>query len=245
MKKAQYGLLLFMAIGSGLGGGALSSGVRHAVAQAPPEHAKTIRASEFLVVDSDGKVRATLGVLVDGTPHISLFEKNGKRAVTLGLIGTGSGLALHNNKGEVRAALAIVEGAPCLELYDENGNLSTFIGFLEGEPRVTLHDKTGKMRALLDVSEGEPHLVLRDKNGNLRVFVGLIGGDPRLMLQDKEGSRMTEQGSGLKLRDKDGQTRALLGCTTLETTRTGEVTKRPASSLVLFDKEGKVIFEAP
>ena len=49
----------------------------------------------------------------------------------------------------------------------------------------------------------------------------------------------------LKLRDENGIIRAALGSTELQVISTGETTHRPPSSLVLFDKEGKVIWEAP
>jgi hypothetical protein len=39
--------------------------------------------------------------------------------------------------------------------------------------------------------------------------------------------------------------RAVLGHTALEATATGTVEQRPASSLVLFDKDGKVIWKVP
>ncbi len=47
------------------------------------------------------------------------------------------------------------------------------------------------------------------------------------------------------VRDASGNTRAVLGSTVLETTQTGAVEKRPPSSLVLFDKDGKVTWSAP
>jgi hypothetical protein len=48
-----------------------------------------------------------------------------------------------------------------------------------------------------------------------------------------------------KLFDENGIERAVLGTTGLQNTRTSAVTTRPASSLTLFDKEGKVLFRAP
>ena len=39
--------------------------------------------------------------------------------------------------------------------------------------------------------------------------------------------------------------RAVLAYTALEATATGTVEQRPASSLVLFDRDGKVIWKAP
>ena len=49
----------------------------------------------------------------------------------------------------------------------------------------------------------------------------------------------------LSLHDKDGRIRAVLGATELEAIRTGESTKTAESSLVLFDKDGKVMWRAP
>jgi L-asparaginase II len=47
------------------------------------------------------------------------------------------------------------------------------------------------------------------------------------------------------LRDEKERIRAVLGHTNLEITRTGSVEQRSASSLVLFDKDGKVMWTAP
>jgi len=56
----------------------------------------------------------------------------------------------------------------------------------------------------------------------------------------------TPEGSPrLALSDRNGKLRAVLGATSLETIRTAEVTMRPESSLVLFDKDGKVMWQAP
>lgn len=48
----------------------------------------------------------------------------------------------------------------------------------------------------------------------------------------------------LRLEDKNGFS-AVLGSTNLEQAQTGVIEKRPASSLVFFNKDGKVIWEAP
>jgi hypothetical protein len=44
---------------------------------------------------------------------------------------------------------------------------------------------------------------------------------------------------------ENGRTRAVLGHTSLVTKRTGVVEERPVSSLVLFDKDGTVLWRAP
>jgi hypothetical protein len=49
----------------------------------------------------------------------------------------------------------------------------------------------------------------------------------------------------LFLRDEAGNMRAALGVRSLEDLKTGEMQIRPESSLVLFDKDGKTIWQAP
>ena len=56
---------------------------------------------------------------------------------------------------------------------------------------------------------------------------------------DKDGS------PHLDLFDNDGKLRAALGVTDLQITRTGASEKTAPSSLTLFDKEGKVIWQSP
>jgi len=52
-------------------------------------------------------------------------------------------------------------------------------------------------------------------------------------------------GTAINISDDKGNTRAVLGTVDLKVTDTGETRKRPESSLVLFGKDGKVIYKAP
>lgn len=89
--------------------------------------------------------------------------------------------------------------------------------------------KGGKPIAALSTSpeSGEPFLVLYGKDGKYRALLELAGDSPRLIL-----------------RDSDSKTRVVLGSTELTTTK-GAVRKRPESSLVMFNKDGKLIWSAP
>ena len=118
-----------------------------------------------------------------------------------------------------------------LVLYDEKaeGRAVLFVAG-DGEVGLGLDDSEGKNRAFLKVSkEGSPSLSLYDKDEKNRVELSV----------SKEGS------SSLDLYDKDRKLRAVLGSISLEMIRTGAVEKTAPSSLVFFDKEGKVIFKAP
>ena len=72
-----------------------------------------------------------------------------------------------------------------------------------------------------------------------------------LHLRDRDGKsrlRLALSGDGspaLELRDKGAQPRAVLGRVDVERTKTGALEQRAESSLVLFDKDGKVIWQTP
>jgi hypothetical protein len=52
-------------------------------------------------------------------------------------------------------------------------------------------------------------------------------------------------GTAVRISDEKGKTRAVLGAIDLQVMATGETQKRPESSIVLFGKDGKVIYSAP
>jgi hypothetical protein len=80
---------------------------------------------------------------------------------------------------------------------------------------------------------------LRMALGNVEVEIntGLGSAGPRLKLS---GASPT-----LVLADERGRDRAVLGDTSVQALTTRAIEWRPASSLVLFDKDGKVIWKAP
>ena len=134
--------------------------------------------------------------------------------------------------GKVRAVLGLEpDGSPTLDLFDPAGRMRAFLKLgPDGSPGLALCDAAQKLRARMVLpSDGRPSLELRDAAENSRATL-----------------RLTEEGSPyLALRDKAGATRAVLGVTSLETIGTAEVTTRSESSLVLFDKDGNVIWRAP
>ena len=100
----------------------------------------------------------------------------------------------------------------------------------DGSPYLALHDENARLRAALRVfPDGQSGLAFVGKNGKPRIGLMLSSDDlPALVLTDE-----------------NGEDRAVLGHTALEATRTGTVEQRPASSLVLFDKDGKMLWSAP
>ena len=85
-------------------------------------------------------------------------------------------------------------------------------------------DTPGKVAMVVEAEK----FVLVDAEGRTRAILGAYGA-----------------GHGLVLYDPNGQVRAILGHAELKAARTGVVEQRPVSSLVLIDKDGKVIWKAP
>ncbi len=94
---------------------------------------------------------------------------------------------------------------------------------------------------------------LLGKGENGHVYLG--GGGPAtpvsFRLLDRQHKfravlELSDDGApSLEMSDMNGNSRAVLGRGALTTARTGATEQRPESSLVLFDKDGKVIWTAP
>lgn len=152
------------------------------------------------------------------------------------------------------AANANVVRAEKFEVVDSGGRmLAVWSSAAPGGCGLFFYDGTGKKRAQLAVlADGSPSLSVSDKDGETRAALMVMpDGSPILALYDEDGQRratlmvLPDGGPSLSVLDKDGQTRATLGATSTETIATGVVHQRPESSLVLFDKDSKVLWEAP
>jgi hypothetical protein len=161
--------------------------VAYAAGQAKTAAPKVVRAQKFEVVDAQGRVRATLGLLPDGSPSLELTDEQGK----------------------TRAQLSL---------------------YSDGSPYLGLQDAKLMPHAMLGVrSDGSPYLGLQDAKLKTRAELSLdSGGRPSLALSDEQG-----------------KTRAAMGTTSPETTHTGATEQNVEFSLVLFDKQGKVLWQAP
>lgn len=139
---------------------------------------------------------------------------------------------LRDTTGKPRARLSLLpDGGTGLTLFDQNGKARAGLGLLpDGWPALTLVDQNGKLRAKLSLlPDGRPALTLADQNEKPRALLSLYQPDG---------------GPALDLFDQNEKPRAVLGQTALETA-TGTLEQRPASSLVLFDRDGKVIWRVP
>ena len=100
----------------------------------------------------------------------------------------------------------------------------------DGLSYVRLNDKSGKSDCYLSVGDdGNSQIVLWDNSNKPR----------GLWKVTKDGN------TSLQIYDESGSMRASLGNTEITARKTGEGRQLAESSLVLFDKDGKVLFKAP
>jgi hypothetical protein len=126
MTSRQFRVLMALTVVSGLVGGAASNLLVQgapAVAQVGGAVQEVVRAKRFEVVDDQGRSRALLSVLPDGSPGLTLYDGAGKQRAGLGLLPDGTPrLALHDAAGKQRAGLTVLpDGSPGLALFDAAG----------------------------------------------------------------------------------------------------------------------------
>src|SRR5213076_2814706 len=203
--------------------------------------------SALVLADRKQRNRVTLGVKPDGSPSLTLADKEGRTGALVDVVDEGSRLGLFYD-GLVRAGIGFGPGGSQLNLYGDDGKDHATLSLApDGATGLIFHDQGGKQRAALGVLPNNASgLSLFDKGGSHRAGLSVVpDGSPRLELFDAGGGRRANlalSGEGLpalQLEEK-GQPRAVLGA--------GSEGKRKAStpsSLLLFDKDGSVIFQAP
>jgi hypothetical protein len=88
---------------------------------------QSVDAQQFVLHDSNGKIRGGMGVMPDGSVGFDLEDSNGRSRLTADLTASGvPGLDLYDQDGRVRATLALgPQGTPGIGLYDATGRLRT------------------------------------------------------------------------------------------------------------------------
>jgi hypothetical protein len=107
----------------------------------------TVEAQQFLLRDSTGKLRGSMGVLSDGAVGLNLSDPNGRTRVTLDLASNGTpGVDLYDQNGKERATIALGDaGQPGLGLYGPDGHLRTSLDIPAGKiPGLAFYKDDGK-----------------------------------------------------------------------------------------------------
>lgn len=176
---------------------------------------KVIEAERFVLKDKDGKVRAELGL---------------------------SGGVFADSR------MILKPDAPHLSFYDEKSKPHIRLSFdrhiselllgdkERGHVSLSLHEQGFAGLDLNPMVERKHSISMAAFRSGTRLSLS-TGGKTRVQMWGTEEARVTVY--------DDLGARAVLGQIDLEETKTGIVEKRPASSLVLFDKDDKVIWSAP
>ena len=134
--------------------------------QASPPR-RTVEAERFLVRDSQGRIRAELGVFEKGVTRLRLLD----------------------TVGNARAILAVTEeGLPALALLDRGQARLMVTADHEGTAGITLFDQAGKMWVALTTFAQRAGLLAFDQAEKRRVLLGAHrDGSPEIEITDQTG----------------------------------------------------------
>ena len=201
--------------------------------------------------------RAGLAALVTAASLIAMGQARPSRTVE------AQHYVLTDANGGKRAELVLdsasprSSASPTLRFFDEKGTETLSLSSTRLElsaqsglgANVLLTDKRGVARADLGLADDQPFILLNDAKGSSRIRVQLTGDQPSVVLQDAKevprlGLSVINDQPRVGLDDTEGFS-AALGSTDLVTTSTGQQHQTPAASLVLFGKDGSVLWSAP
>jgi hypothetical protein len=190
VKTNMFGIMVAVALSGGLLGGLvgswLAAGGPASAEEAPPSpHAVT--AESFVLVDKQGKARATLSPSGKGEPRLEFLDKDQKPLAVFGLTDEGSPeMELHVKGGKANISLLFKDGNPRVLLGDKEGRVDAVLSATPGEARLVFYRK-GKARASLDLNG----LDLLDEAEHARASLRLReSGEPSFEMKDRDGHRL-------------------------------------------------------
>lgn len=168
MTNKQFRILAVLTLVSGFLGGAVSDALLRgapAAAQGGGAVQEVVVSKTFKVVDSEGRGRAYLGTLSDGSVGLTLFDAGANNGISMAVLANGRSALTLNHGGKTRGALGILpSGSPGLTLADADGTQRAMLAVApDGTPGLGLGDVGGSVQAMLTVPrDGGPGLVLLD-----------------------------------------------------------------------------------
>lgn len=214
---------------------------------------RDLEAQSFTLLDSTGHLQARLGMLAGGAA-LQLFDQNGQGRAALSVRPDGTPLlSLADGTGKGGATLAVgADRETALLLRDPDGKVRATLGLGPHGVGLVFTDRQGVSRVGIDVpGDDAARLVLQDGAGMTRAALAIDkAGAPTLRVLDQAGQpravlASTDLGPTLTLYDPNGAPRALVGPVQLKDSRGAAVVRRATSSVVLFDQDGKVLWQAP
>ncbi len=186
-------------VGALVGLGITQVGCRRAPSVEPSAAATTsldvVRARQFVLVDSEGRQRAVLG-LGEGSdpPALRFYAADGRLLAELTGDEKSPTLTLRNQKYQLEAKL----GATGFRVLNSDGLPLARIGVDAAGTTtagvMTLQSKGGTpLVTLTSVADGPPTLILVGDDGRGNVLLTIEDGRPRFELMDKDGQPVSSQ----------------------------------------------------
>ena len=126
-----------------------------------------ITASGITIRDASGMEIIAIGSDKEQGNGISIFNKTGKSAITLGIPadGEGSGIMVADAEGRPRIGLGMDEGIPGIALVDEKGAKILAMGGGGEGYGILINDKEEVQRIGLGYKDGDAGIMLYDDKG--------------------------------------------------------------------------------
>jgi len=231
MSRKQYSVLAVLVIVSGLAGGALSSLFLTGAPAWAGEIRPTPTVDRMLPRGADSQPVQQGQEKLIRTERLELVDQRGQVVGHFGLRSDGTpNLSLYDKQGAVALSCGVnPDGNPLLLVQGPGGSKLIFGVGTDGDPTLSFQDKKDHPRIALKLAaDGSPMLAYLDEQGRIRSILRLGPDGNALLACD----------------DENGKTRLVLG-SIVPASFTGSLPAKDLSSLTLFDKNEKVIWQAP
>jgi hypothetical protein len=170
MKRTMVVVAIFSALTAAFVAFAVAALVQPTISRAGPAEqtaAPIVRAQRFELVDSNGTLRAVLGVgPSDNWTVLQLNDENGDVHIGMAVAADQAGMALGQGDLHSHIQMSLVGEEPAIQVRNEAGAVAVLGVKADGRLGYAGIDRTGQVRADVGLaSNGQPRISLLDPTG--------------------------------------------------------------------------------